>query len=74
MADRLNWLPSYVKAVEENHFDELRGDAFVRGYLRAYARQVDLPEDDIVAAYDAQKPSTEDSGSATLTSFGLVRL
>ena len=63
MADRLNWLPSYLKAVEENHFDELRGDAFVRGYLRAYARQVDLPEDDIVAAYDAQKPSTEDSGS-----------
>ena len=63
MADRLNWLPSYLKAVEENHFDELRGDAFVRGYLRAYARQVDLPEDVIVAAYDAQKPSTEDSGS-----------
>ncbi len=63
MADRLNWLPGYVKAVEENHFDELRGDAFVRGYLRAYARQVGLAEDDIVAAYDAQRPAAEDSDS-----------
>jgi cytoskeleton protein RodZ len=53
MADRLNWMPSYVSAIEENRFDELRGAAFVRGYLRAYAKQVALPEDELMAAYAA---------------------
>lgn len=61
MADRLNWMPAYVTAVEENRFDALRGDAFVRGYLRAYARQVDLSEDDIVHAYDALQPAGRDA-------------
>jgi len=58
--DRLNWMPSYVKSVEENRFDQLRGDAFVRGYLRAYARQVGLSEDEIIAAYETLQPSAYD--------------
>jgi cytoskeleton protein RodZ len=62
MADRLNWMPTYVKAVEEDQFEVLRGDAFVRGYLRAYARQVDLSEDDIVAAYEAMQPANQSGG------------
>ncbi len=53
MADRLNWVPAYVIAVEENRFDVLRGAAFVRGYLRAYGKQVEVPEDTLMAAYSA---------------------
>ena len=62
MADRLNWLPAHIAAVEENRFEGLRGSAFVRGYLRAYARAVGLDEDEMVALYTAMQP--EKSGSA----------
>ena len=56
MADRLNWLPSHIAAVEENRFEGLRSTAFVRGYLRAYARAVGLDEDEMVALYAAMQP------------------
>lgn len=59
MADRLNWLPAHVAAIEEDRFDELRGAAFVRGYLRAYARALNLDEDEIVAGYAAMHPEQE---------------
>lgn len=67
-ADRLNWLPSYVTAIEENRFDQLRGSAFVRGYLRAYARAVELDEDEIVDLYlalhpDAAGPATQNASA-----------
>ncbi|MEP5763108.1 MAG: helix-turn-helix domain-containing protein, partial [Halieaceae bacterium] len=54
MADRLKWMPVNVTAIEENRFDSLRGPAFVRGYLRAYAKAVNLDEELVLAAYDAQ--------------------
>ena len=63
MADRLNWLPAYVGAIEENQFDILRGNAFIRGYLRAYARALGQDEDEIVALYaamDPQEPEEEE--------------
>jgi cytoskeleton protein RodZ len=59
MADRLNWMPSHVTAVEEDRYEELRGAAFVRGYLRAYARAVGLDEDEIVAVFSAMHPDQE---------------
>jgi cytoskeleton protein RodZ len=65
MADRLNWMPAYVNAIEENRFEELRGAAFIRGYLRAYAKQVALPEEDLMAAYAAHcgaQPPVEKKG------------
>ncbi len=64
MADRLNWLPSYVHVIEEDRFQELRGDAFVRGYLRAYAKLVDVSEPALLAAYDAIEPTDEESGGS----------
>ena len=57
MADRLNWLPAHVGIIENNEFDSLRGPAFVRGYLRAYARALGLDEDEMVALYDAEEPA-----------------
>lgn len=56
MADRLNWLPAHIAAVEENRFEGLRGTAFVRGYLRAYARALGLDEDEMVSLYAAMQP------------------
>jgi cytoskeleton protein RodZ len=43
-----------ILALEADDFDHLPGPTFVRGYLRAYARLVDLPGDDLVAAHEAR--------------------
>ena len=32
-----------VERIEADRFDELPGEVFVRGFLRAYARAVDVP-------------------------------
>lgn len=63
MADRLNWQPDYVIAVEENRFEVLRGAAFVSGYLRAYAKLLGIAEEDVLAALHAMGgPETADDG------------
>jgi cytoskeleton protein RodZ len=65
MAARLNWIPSHLIAVEENRFENLRGDAFARGYLRAYAKQVEVSESVLLKAYDTmlapELPDAKDS-------------
>jgi cytoskeleton protein RodZ len=53
MADRLNWMPSYIGAIEENRFEELRGTAFVRGYLRTYGKMLGVSEQSLLSAFDA---------------------
>lgn len=61
----LKTMASQIKAIEEDRFNDLPGDAFVRGYLRGYAVLVGLNGDDIVAQYkelrgdDAQLVGTE---------------
>lgn len=37
VADELHITMHYVRSLEENAFDKLPGDVFVRGYIRAYA-------------------------------------
>lgn len=41
-----------VRALEENRFDGLPAPAFVRGYMRSYARLLNLPPGPILEAYD----------------------
>jgi cytoskeleton protein RodZ len=53
MADRLHWMPSHIGAIEENRFDELRGVAFVRGYLRTYGKMLGVSEQSLLFAFDA---------------------
>ncbi len=53
MADRLHWMPAYVGALEENRFELLPGAAFVRGYLRAYAKQINVDEVELLTAYES---------------------
>lgn len=40
-----------LHALEEDHFDQLPGGIFNKGFIRAYARCVDLDEDQMVADY-----------------------
>jgi len=67
MADRLNWMPAYVTAIEENRFEVLRGTAFVRGYLRAYGKQLGLAEAELLKAFEAMEPSAVQAQSTSKT-------
>ena len=44
-----------VERIEADRFDELPGEVFVRGFLRAYARAVDVPPDEVLARYTASR-------------------
>ncbi len=41
----------FLRALEEEHFDQLPGGVFNKGFLRAYARHVGLDEEQAVADY-----------------------
>jgi cytoskeletal protein RodZ len=40
-----------LRAIEDEHFDQLPGGVFNKGFVRAYARQVGLDEDEAVTDY-----------------------
>lgn len=42
-----------IERLENDHFDDLPGEVFVRGFLKAYARAVALPMDEVLARYSA---------------------
>ncbi|OOG20790.1 hypothetical protein B1C78_16885 [Thioalkalivibrio denitrificans] len=54
LADRLHLNQSIVEHLEEDRFDDLPEPAYVRGYLRACARALELDPEPLIEAYDAQ--------------------
>lgn len=44
-----------LEAIEHDHFDDLPGEVFVRGFLKSYAQTVGLVPDEIVARYSASR-------------------
>jgi cytoskeletal protein RodZ len=48
-----------VERLEGDRFDDLPGEVFVRGFLRAYARAVHVSVDDVLARYTASRRVTE---------------
>lgn len=44
-----------IERIEADHFDDLPGEVFARGFLKAYARAVALPVDDVLARYTASR-------------------
>jgi cytoskeletal protein RodZ len=44
-----------LEAIEESRFDELPGEVFVRGFLRAYAQAVSLLPADVLARYTSSR-------------------
>jgi hypothetical protein len=43
--------PDYLHALERESFDELRGDVYVRGFLRSYSAYLGLDPDKVTTAY-----------------------
>lgn len=50
-AGHLRLDPQLITALEEDKYDSLPGAAYVCGYLRAYARVLKLPENEVVQAF-----------------------
>jgi cytoskeletal protein RodZ len=45
----------YLEALESESFDSLKGDVYVRGFLRSYAQYLGLNPDKVSAAYSEKK-------------------
>lgn len=46
---------STLESIEQDHFDDLPGEVFVKGFLKSYAQAIGLEADDIVARYTASR-------------------
>ena len=46
---------STLESIEQDHFDDLPGEVFVKGFLKSYAQSVGLDSDDIVTRYTASR-------------------
>ncbi len=46
---------SSVERIEADRFDELPGEVFVRGFLKSYARAVEVTPEEILARYTASR-------------------
>jgi cytoskeletal protein RodZ len=44
-----------LERLENDHFDDLPGEVFVRGFLKAYARAVSISVDDVLARYTSSR-------------------
>ena len=44
-----------LESIEGDHFDDLPGEVFVRGFLKSYAQTIGLVPDEIVARYSASR-------------------
>ena len=42
----------YLEALEENNFSIMAGPTYVKGYLRAYAKKLDLDPETVIIAFD----------------------
>ncbi|HVI07979.1 MAG TPA: RodZ domain-containing protein [Candidatus Binatia bacterium] len=58
-----------LRALEDEHFDQLPGGVFNKGFVRAYARQVGLNEEETVADYLAALRENQVQQQAILPDF-----
>ena len=52
VAQELYLIPSYIVHIDNDEIEKIDKQAFVRGYLRSYAKLVNLDGDDMVARFD----------------------
>ena len=61
--------PRMLRAIEEEHFEQLPGGVFNKGFVRAYARLVGLDEDEAVSDYLAALRESQVQSQAILPTF-----
>ncbi len=62
VAAQLHLSETMIESLEWDDFDVLPGAVFVQGYLRNYARLLQLPEEEILAAFQALSPAQQSHG------------
>ena len=74
VAEALNLPILTVEAIEANDYERLPGAVFTRGYIRAYARLLELDSDPVVARYPAGDSDTQTLETEAVRPLqGLVR-
>ena len=51
VAEKLHLLQSVVNQLEKDCYDRIRGETFVRGYMRNYARLLGIDADEVLVRY-----------------------
>jgi cytoskeleton protein RodZ len=57
VAQELYLTPNYIRLIDSDEIDKIQKQAFVRGYLRSYAKLVHLSGDEVVARYEVGRGS-----------------
>jgi cytoskeletal protein RodZ len=50
---------SYLQAIEQGHLDQLPSGLIGRGFVRAYAREIGVDEEETIAAYLANRAESD---------------
>lgn len=75
VAQELYLIPSYIRHIDNDEIEKIDKQAFVRGYLRSYAKLVHLDGDDMVARYEKSQgavPQTIEIRGVTQESVGSI--
>ena len=75
VADHLYLTISFIVYIDEGSFEKIPKPAFIRGYLRSYAKMVELNGDEIIAMYEKVLKETQASvefKDVTLETVGSV--
>ena len=68
LSSELNIDESYLIALEEDNFELIPGgEAYVKGFLRSYAKKLDLNPDEIIQIYSSAKEKISDKTSSDLS-------
>ena len=60
----------FLQALENNKFDELPGEVFIKGYIRCYAKTIGSDVDEMLNAYDQLMGKKEISVEENITLQG----
>lgn len=70
VATQLNLTPQRLTQIEAGAFDKLPGHTFARGYIRAYAKLLDMDQDRLVLEFDQFTGS--DAAGSSVHSLGRI--
>jgi cytoskeleton protein RodZ len=59
IAERLFLNVHFIECIDKGEFERIKKPAFLKGYLRSYARELGLSGDEIVTIYEAELEETE---------------
>ena len=73
VAEQLYLSTTFIRYLDEGHFEKFPKKAFIRGYLRAYSRVVGIPEAKVISRYDEEHRDLEaEMRHSEVTGAGLV--